>query len=429
MGLGLTKQGDLGLPFPDNAQKDDTQGFKAKADPANNIRRHRAIDWGLYPGTPVCAMYHGTVNHVTNSHVRGGDPYEVLGLADNPGLANKVHVLSDTGNGNGFEIRYGHLSQMFVEDGQFVRKGDLLGLSGHTGWSSGPHLHVEVRPRDDLDNPVDFTGYLPTGYDTNTFVTHMPAATRKVDDNGVAQVIHLYSHPGSSSSDVSLPVAVAAWLDSGGNVITSTELGALSGTFTLDLTNATVTLTVSGVEFAGTNDRYVAVAEGSLPANLRPPVWMAKTTVDLGNSLSERLYVSQNGKIYHRNSRALNSNPETVSTATLTWNLAYSVIGKDHPTTPSWWQIVVPGLDPAGEVGWVPDSAVEVTSPKQVQVTWPPPPTELEGSGTYVDPAYSSYAIPVKVDLTWEKPEDLWTGRWGPKVSMLHSLYYQRNSD
>ncbi len=54
----------------------------------------------------------------------------------------------------GVATRYGHLSQVFVEPGDQVERGDSLGLAGNTGVSTGPHLHFEIvrdgRPRDPL---------------------------------------------------------------------------------------------------------------------------------------------------------------------------------------------------------------------------------------------------------------------------------------
>jgi len=45
---------------------------------------------------------------------------------------------------NGYESRYGHLSQIWVQAGQEVDLGTTLGLSGSTGRSTGPHLHLEI---------------------------------------------------------------------------------------------------------------------------------------------------------------------------------------------------------------------------------------------------------------------------------------------
>ena len=413
MGHGLQKQGDLGLPFPDNAPKVLTNGFRAEPDLVNDLRRHLGIDWGLPPGTPVCAMYDGKVDDVvTNRHVRGADPYQVLDTNGNPGLANRVYVLSDTGGGNGFQSRYGHLSQVFVGAGQFVRKGDLLGLSGHTGWSSGPHLHVEFRPcttDTTVGDPADFKDFLPPGYNINTSFSE-PNASRKVDDNDVAQVIRLYRQPVGSSLIGTLSVpGTPTWLNSEGTDDTGNSILSVGeGTFSLSLTGNTVTFTVTGVSFDGTNNGYVAVGAGSLPANLRPPIRIAKhlVTDKLPDHRPDSLYVSQNGKIYHRNSRATNSDPNEAPTISLSWPLAYSVIGKDGPTA-SWWQIVVPGLDPAGVVGWVPKGDVTVTDPGSlVQVTWPPPPRQLRGFGIFLAYTFGQ----AEVNLNWQAPEDLWTG-------------------
>ena len=391
MAHGLQKKGDLGLPFPVDAQNWISNGFRTEADPENNLLRHRAIDWALHAGTSICAMRDGQVKTVVpNGHVRGAHPYQVLGTNVNPGLGNRVYVLSDTGGGNGFQSRYGHLSQVFVEEGAFVRKGDLLGLSGHTGWSSGPHVHVELRPYEDnnsdpgdpidLGDPFDCRPYLPSDYDlkNNTFV---------LDDRPLAHStggdVVLYSPPDDSSTIVGeLAAPAATWLksytptnDEGSHVLL---VGG--GTLSLSLNGSTVTLTVTGVSFNGTNNDYVAVTAGSLPANLRPPIWTPTYENDLN------LYVSQDGRIYYQK-----AGPDSAPaiTTSLSWRLAYSVIGKDGPTA-SWWQIVVPGLDPAeqgdyaGEVGWVQASAVTVTDPGSlVQVTWPPPPYKLEASGTY----------------------------------------------
>ena len=53
-------------------------------------------------------------------------------------------------------IRYGHLSEANVSVGQTVSQGDLLGLSGNTGNSTGPHLHFEMRINDEVVDPLDY---------------------------------------------------------------------------------------------------------------------------------------------------------------------------------------------------------------------------------------------------------------------------------
>jgi murein DD-endopeptidase MepM/ murein hydrolase activator NlpD len=57
-------------------------------------------------------------------------------------------------HGNGYQTLYGHLSQVSIPCGSDVEKGQLIGLAGKTGNSSGPHLHFEVRVPGGFLNPL-----------------------------------------------------------------------------------------------------------------------------------------------------------------------------------------------------------------------------------------------------------------------------------
>ena len=59
----------------------------------------------------------------------------------------------------GFQTRYAHLSDIKIKTGDVVQKGDLIGLSGNTGRSDGPHLHYEIRYLDKPHNPIDFINW------------------------------------------------------------------------------------------------------------------------------------------------------------------------------------------------------------------------------------------------------------------------------
>lgn len=61
-------------------------------------------------------------------------------------------------HGNGMTTRYGHLSKVLVKEGQIVKRGEIVGESGNTGRSTGPHLHYEVRINGEA---VDPSLYLP----------------------------------------------------------------------------------------------------------------------------------------------------------------------------------------------------------------------------------------------------------------------------
>lgn len=64
------------------------------------------------------------------------------------------HIIID--HGNGYQTLYGHMSEIYVSQGQAVSKGSVVGKMGSTGRSSGPHLHFEVRQNGVLLNPLGF---------------------------------------------------------------------------------------------------------------------------------------------------------------------------------------------------------------------------------------------------------------------------------
>jgi murein DD-endopeptidase MepM/ murein hydrolase activator NlpD len=65
-------------------------------------------------------------------------------------------------HGNGLVTRYGHLSKIEVEVGDTITRGQLMGLIGSSGRSTGPHLHYELRFRDKPINPRRFLPPEPT---------------------------------------------------------------------------------------------------------------------------------------------------------------------------------------------------------------------------------------------------------------------------
>ncbi len=107
-------------------------------------RRHQGIDLPYPTGTPVYATFDGKVR-----------------ISDYVGGYGNLVVIR---HANGLETFYGHLSRRDVESGQWVSAGDVIGLGGSTGRSTGPHLHFETRYRGAAFDPawlIDFeTGTL-----------------------------------------------------------------------------------------------------------------------------------------------------------------------------------------------------------------------------------------------------------------------------
>lgn len=114
-----------------------SSNFGTRADPFNGrARMHQGIDIRGAVGTPVYATADGIVSRS-----------ERVG-----GYGNLVEI----NHGNGLETRYGHLSRLIAQPNEFVRRGQLIGLMGSTGRSTGSHLHYEVRIEGSAVNPLPY---------------------------------------------------------------------------------------------------------------------------------------------------------------------------------------------------------------------------------------------------------------------------------
>jgi hypothetical protein len=89
---------------------------------------HAGIDFGVPIGTPILAGITGIITFAGE---------------DNTGYGNLVVIKDETSTTT---IYYGHQSKIDAVKGSRILKGDILGYSGNTGNSTGPHLHLEYRP-------------------------------------------------------------------------------------------------------------------------------------------------------------------------------------------------------------------------------------------------------------------------------------------
>jgi murein DD-endopeptidase MepM/ murein hydrolase activator NlpD len=87
-----------------------------------------------------------------------GDPIiaPANGVVTKAGWQGGYGNLIEISHGNGLTTRYGHLSRLGVQVGDTIQRGQLIGLIGSTGRSTGPHLHYEVRLNDRAINPRRF---------------------------------------------------------------------------------------------------------------------------------------------------------------------------------------------------------------------------------------------------------------------------------
>ncbi|KMS61217.1 membrane protein [Sphingobium baderi LL03] len=114
-----------------------TSNFGVRSDPFNGgARMHKGVDIPGPVGTPIYATADGIVNR--------------SGWAS--GYGNLVQI----SHGHGMETRYGHMSKVLVAANSYVRRGQVIGLMGSTGRSTGSHLHYEVRVDGQAINPIPF---------------------------------------------------------------------------------------------------------------------------------------------------------------------------------------------------------------------------------------------------------------------------------
>jgi murein DD-endopeptidase MepM/ murein hydrolase activator NlpD len=126
------------LPYPAGSAFRVSQGYDGRFSHQGTERY--AIDWKMPEGTPVLAARGGLVVDEKDDSTAGGSDRKFLPSAN--------FILIQ--HADGTLGKYAHLlkGSARVKTGQVVEPGTLIGLSGNTGFSSGPHLHFSVyRPR------------------------------------------------------------------------------------------------------------------------------------------------------------------------------------------------------------------------------------------------------------------------------------------
>lgn len=89
-----------------------------------------------------------------NQPVVAADGGTVTVVNTNPNVGYGIYVIVD--HGNGLTTLYSHLNSVSVVAGQPVSRGQEIARAGNTGWSTGPHLHFEVRVNGRCVNPLDY---------------------------------------------------------------------------------------------------------------------------------------------------------------------------------------------------------------------------------------------------------------------------------
>ncbi|GIW23774.1 M23 family metallopeptidase [Meiothermus sp.] len=131
-----------GLPLLTETRVTSTFGYRSNPFGGGAYEFHNGADFAAPEGTPVYATASGTVSEL------GWNP--IFGLM----------VLLD--HGNGLHTLYGHLSASYVEKGQQIEQGSLVGAVGSSGRSTGPHLHYTVYRYGVAVDPLPYVGLAVT---------------------------------------------------------------------------------------------------------------------------------------------------------------------------------------------------------------------------------------------------------------------------
>lgn len=125
----------VGMPMP--AQTDISSTYGLRSNPFGRGHEfHNGIDFIADTGTPVLATAPGRVEAAGYEGANG----------------NRVSI----DHGFGYRSVYAHLSKLRVKAGEQVQKGQVIGLSGNTGRSSGPHLHYTLYYHGQVINPARY---------------------------------------------------------------------------------------------------------------------------------------------------------------------------------------------------------------------------------------------------------------------------------
>lgn len=135
--MALVNATPFGWPLKDEGEGYVSSGYGLRKDPMTGQQVfHEGLDIGTWYGTPVTATAEGTV-------VFAGWQADYGRL-----------IIID--HGYGYQTRYGHNSKLSVKPGDKVQRGTVIGYTGNSGRSTGPHLHYEVRVNGIPRDPVEY---------------------------------------------------------------------------------------------------------------------------------------------------------------------------------------------------------------------------------------------------------------------------------
>src|SRR3989339_735065 len=155
---GTIKSGDL-LFVPDGIKPTKTEANNVYSDedvPGSNSTSDTKLLWPLL--SQRMTQYYSWKHTGLDIGDKTGNPIYAAesGKVERAGWSTGYGYNVMINHGNGLVTLYGHASKLLVKDGDTVSRGETIALIGNTGWSTGPHLHFEVRINDARKNPLNY---------------------------------------------------------------------------------------------------------------------------------------------------------------------------------------------------------------------------------------------------------------------------------
>ena len=130
--------------------------------PVKYLRITSSFGWRIHP-TEETKEFHPGIDLKTTMNTPVIAPAD--GIVEYAGVVNGYGRLIMIRHNYGFKTFYGHLNKILVKYGQFVKKGELIAYTGNSGFSTGPHLHYEIRYLGQLLNPYYFINWNIKNFD------------------------------------------------------------------------------------------------------------------------------------------------------------------------------------------------------------------------------------------------------------------------
>lgn len=145
----------VSLSSADTKKKEQVARYLSVCYPLSHIKVNSPYGYRKDPFTGKRKFHNGIDLHARSSKVFAMMQGRVLKVGQ-----DKVSGKYVTLQHGSFTVSYCHLSQIFVSQGQDVLSGDVVGITGNTGRSTGEHLHITIRQKGEYVNPRIFLDYI-----------------------------------------------------------------------------------------------------------------------------------------------------------------------------------------------------------------------------------------------------------------------------